>query len=308
MKNKDQSTRFGELDHGDFKRFKTTFHHWISAEGKSTFSSEANRYHIYYSYACPWAHRTILFLQLKKLGAVISSSPVDSILGASGWNFGPPGSVTADPLYQYDFLSRLYLQSDKNYNGRFTVPVLWDKKTKTIVNNESSEIIRILNAEFNQFTDVKTDFYPQELRAEIDEINAYIYENINNGVYRCGFAETQEAYEQAFEHLFTALDLAEKRLINTDYLVGNRLTEADIRLFATLIRFDAVYHYHFKCNLKKIADYPNLTRFLMNILAIEGIRQTIHVSEIKKHYYCSHPRINPLGIIPVGPYLAWDNP
>lgn len=289
---------------GSFVRKDSVFRDYITRDGSSGFTAEPQRYHVYYSYACPWASRVLIFLNLKGLNNIISSSCVEPYMQENGWDFGE--AETKDPLFAYKYLYEIYQRADSNYSGKATVPVLWDKKKNTIVNNESSEIIRMLNSEFNEFTNKAEDYYPQDLRQQIDDINTYVYNNINNGVYRCGFAKSQASYEQAFDALFTALEEIDKRLNHSRYLVGDKITEADWRLFTTLIRFDAVYYVHFKCNLKRIEEYNNLPNYLRELYQIPGIKETVNFEHIKKHYYLSHTFINPLQIIPRGPILNYD--
>ena len=300
-----------ENDEGEFKRMASTFRHWVTADGRAGptgeggFKAEAERYHLYVSDACPWAHRTVIFRQLKKLENIIGLSIVEADMLAQGWTFAEDGKYI-DQLHGFKYMHEIYTSADKEFTGQITVPVLWDKKLNIIVNNESSEIIRMLNSAFNEFTQVKTDYYPQDLREEIDAINQPIYDNINNGVYRCGFATTQDAYENAFDRLFTELERVEEKLSTQRYLLGEQLTEADWRLFTTLIRFDAVYVGHFKCNLKRIADYANLSNYLRELYQIPGIAGTVDIDYIKRHYYYSHTSINPTQIIPKGPDLQFD--
>jgi len=300
-----------EIEEGEFKRMESTFRHWVTADGEAGpsgdggFKAEADRYHLYVSHACPWAHRTVIFRKLKKLEHIIGLSVVEPDMLAQGWTFAASGEYT-DQLYGYHYLHELYTRTDKNFTGQITVPVLWDKKRGTIVNNESSEIIRMLNSAFDAFTGVTADYYPEQLRRQIDAINQPIYDNINNGVYRCGFATTQAAYEKAFERLFAELEQVEEKLSNQRYLAGEQITEADWRLFTTLIRFDAVYFGHFKCNLKRIVDYHNLSNYVRELYQIPGIAETIDIEDIKRHYYFSHTSINPTQIIPVGPVLDFN--
>ena len=272
--------------------------------GDTEYPPEAGRYHLYVSYACPWAHRTLIFRALKGLQDIISYSVVDPLMLDQGWAFGEDG----DPINGKCFLHEIYTAHHSEYTGRVTVPVLWDKKTQTIVNNESAEIIRMLNSEFNALTGNTDDYYPQELRAEIDALNAFVYSNINNGVYKAGFATTQEAYEEAVTALFDALETVEARLAKSRYLAADRLTEADWRLFTTLVRFDPVYVGHFKCNLKTLADYPNISNYVRELYQIDGIAETVHMDHIKNHYYKSHRTINPTGVVPLGPTLTFDAP
>ncbi|NGN44855.1 glutathione S-transferase family protein [Mesorhizobium sp. CGMCC 1.15528] len=292
---------------GRFVRQQSGWRDWITADGKPApgrtrgFKAEPGRYHLYVSLACPWAHRTLIFRALKKLDDVISVSVVHHFMGEKGWTFLTDDGATGDTLYGLDFLHQIYTKADPAYSGRVTVPVLWDKKEQTIVSNESSEIIRMLNSSFDEWGDASLDLYPQALRGEIDVINDLVYPAINNGVYRAGFATTQEAYEEAFKELFGALDTLEDRLSRRRYLVGDWLTEADWRLFTTLVRFDPVYVGHFKCNLRRIADYPNLSNYLRDLFQVPGVAQTVNMRHIKAHYYGSHATINPTRIIPVGP-------
>ncbi|WP_028879953.1 glutathione S-transferase family protein [Terasakiella pusilla] len=274
---------------GKFKRQESQFRNWVKADGSTDFAPESGRYRLYVSLACPWAHRTLIFRSLKGLENDIDVVVVDPIMLDKGWIL-PDGQ----PLHT------LYTSVDPDITTRVTVPILWDKKTNTIVSNESAEIIRMLNAEFGAGG---TDYYPVALRDQIDEINSFVYDKINNGVYKTGFATTQEAYEEAFENLFDALDHVEKILGQNRYLVGEQITEADWRLFTTLVRFDAVYVGHFKCNKKRIVDYPNLWGFLRELYQIEGVADTVNMDHIKTHYYASHKTINPTGVIPLGPEL-----
>ncbi|MBP2315807.1 glutathione S-transferase family protein [Azospirillum soli] len=288
---------------GAFVRPETQFRQWVKADGSTPYRPEAGRYHLFVSLACPWAHRTLIMRALKRLEGVIGVSVVDPLMGKEGWTFAEPDPVTGSTrLYE------VYAKAKPDYTGRVTVPVLWDKKTGTIVNNESAEIIRILNSEFDEFGDASLDFYPADLAEEIDRVNAFVYDRINNGVYKAGFATSQEKYEQAFDALFDALDGLDTRLATQRYLVGNRLTEADWRLFTTLVRFDAVYVGHFKCNLRRIADYPNLSGYLRDLYQVPGVAGTVNFEHIKRHYYASHTMINPTGIVPKGPALDLESP
>lgn len=296
------------VSEGEFLRAESQFRNWVTADGSSGFRAEAGRYHLYVSVACPWAHRALIFRKLKKLEAVISVSVAHPLMLEQGWEFREEDGASVDSVNGLRFLHLVYTKAKPDYSGRVTVPVLWDKQTGAIVNNESSEIIRMLNSEFNAFTDGSTDYYPKALCSEIDAVNSVVYENINNGVYRCGFATTQQAYEHAFERLFIALDEMEARLSSTRYLVGGRITEADWRLFPTLARFDAVYYSHFKCNLRRIADYPNLSNYLRDLYQVPGVAETVSLDHIKRHYYGSHRMINPGGIVPKGPELDFRAP
>jgi len=288
---------------GEFVRQASIFRNWVTASGESGYLAEPDRYHLYVSLACPWAHRTVIFRKLKKLDDVISLSLVDPIRDHRGWRFTGSEGEFPDEINGFSFLSEAYLKSDPSFDGRVTVAALWDKKTQRIVNNESSEIIRMLNTEFNAFTESTMDYYPEELRVEIDEINAFVYANINNGVYRTGFATTQTAYEKAFTTLFLALDNLEERLSGQSYLVGNQITEADWRLFTTLVRFDPVYYGHFKCNQKRLVDYPHLWRYTRNLYQVPGVADTVNMDHIKRHYYETHASLNPTGIVPKGPEI-----
>lgn len=288
---------------GAFKRENSQFHHVVSSEADARFPAETNRYHLYVSLACPWAHRTLIFRSFKQLTPHIGLSVVHPHMLEHGWSFEQGMGATGDDLYGLRYLYELYQKADPGYSGRVTVPVLWDKKEQTIVCNESAEIIRQFNSAFNQLTGDKQDFYPQALRSQIDAMNDKVYNAINNGVYRCGFATTQEAYEQAFHVLFAALDDLEKHLQQQQWLVGEQITEADWRLFTTLIRFDAVYVGHFKTNLRRIRDYPALQAYLHRLYEFPGIKQTVNFTHIKQHYYYSHKTINPTQIVPVGPEL-----
>jgi putative glutathione S-transferase len=299
---------------GRFQRDPTRFHNWITPDGapgptgEGGFAAARGRYHLYVSLACPWAHRSIIFRRLKKLEDVISLSIVDPVMREVGWRFSDSPAAIPDFVNGKAWLSEIYLMTDPKFTGRVTVPVLWDKEKKTIVNNESSEIIRMLNSAFDKFTNAHEDYYPQPLRAEIDRINAFVYKNVNNGVYRAGFATTQAAYDEAFRHLFIALDEIERHLATHRYLAGDRITEADWRLFTTLVRFDAVYYSHFKCNLRRIADYANLSNYLRELYQWPGVKDTVSFDHIKTHYYASHRMINPTGIVPRGPALDYGAP
>ena len=293
---------------GHFVRKESTFRDWVRADGSSAFAPDAGRYHLYVSLACPWAHRTLIVRALKKLESVISVSVVDPLMAEDGWSFGRAEDGTADGVNGRQHLHQIYTLADPKYSGRVTVPVLWDRKTGTIVNNESSEIIRMFNSEFDAFGDPSVDLVPEALLGEIDELNARIYPRINNGVYRCGFATTQKAYEEAYRELFEALDEIDAHLGNRRYLLGSQLTEADWRLFTTLVRFDAVYVGHFKCNKQRIADYENLSGYLRELYQVPGISDTVNMTHIKGHYYMSHGTINPTAIVPLGPELNLDAP
>lgn len=293
---------------GEFVRQEDRFRGWVTADGSSGYPAEPGRYHLYVSLACPWAHRTVILRKLKRLENVVGMTVVDPIRDEKGWAFRNGPGYSEDPINGFRYLSEAYKKTDPTFNDRVTVPVLWDKKTGRIVSNSDDDIMRMLNSEFNPFTDVKTDFYPAPLRAEIDEINDFIYPNINDGVYRAGFATTQKSYEAAVRKLFDALDRIEARLSKQRYLVGQQITEADWRLFPTLIRFDAVYHGHFKCNIRRIVDYPNLWGYLRELYQYDGIAETVNFDHIKRHYYVTHDDINPTRIVPVGPALDLTSP
>jgi putative glutathione S-transferase len=299
---------------GHFVRPTTRFRNWVTPEGspgpsgEGGFAAESGRYHLYVSLACPWAHRTIIFRKLKALENVISMSAVSPDMLKDGWTFYQDEGSTGDAVNGKSKLSEIYLLTDQKYSGRVSVPVLWDKKRKTIVNNESAEIIRMLNSAFNAFTNVHTDYYPEKLRAEIDRINDLVYSNINNGVYRAGFATAQAAYELAFRNVFDALDEIEQILSQRRYVAGAVITEADWRLFVTLIRFDAVYYSHFKCNWRHIYQYPNLSNYSRDLYQQPGVAETVSLEQIKRHYYGSQRQVNPTGIVPVGPQLDFAAP
>jgi putative glutathione S-transferase len=290
---------------GEFVRPATKFRHRVTADGSSGFPAQPGRYHLYVSLACPWAHRTIIFRVLKNLAPAISVSVVEPVLSAQGWAFS---AGLPDHVYGHSFLHQLYTRTDPHYTGRVTVPVLWDRERGEIVNNESAEILRMFNGEFAALAPDEHDYYPAPLRGEIDVVNAFVYENVNNGVYRCGFAGTQSAYDAAVRRLFDALDALEQRLSRSRYLVGGTLTEADWRLFTTLVRFDAVYHGHFKCNLRRIEDLPNLAAYTRDLYQMPGIAATVDIDHIKRHYYVSHAHINPTRIVPLGPLLDFRRP
>ena len=289
---------------GRFVRSESRFRNWITADGSSGFPAEGGRYHLYVSLACPWAHRTLIFRALKGLEDMIPVSVVEPLMLEKGWTLAPG----ADPVNGAEALYEVYRAADPSYSGRVTVPVLWDKKAKTIVSNESAEIIRMFNSAFDDVGAAPGDYYPQALRDDIDALNERVYETVNNGVYRAGFATRQKAYEEAVTALFETLDWLEARLGQQRYLAGNRLTEADWRLFTTLVRFDAVYHGHFKCNIRRLADHPNLWAYTRELYQIPGIAETVNLDHIKRHYYGSHKTINPTGIIPAGPQIDFTEP
>ena len=299
---------------GAFQREQAQRRHWVTADGQpgpsgeGGFKAEAGRYHLYVSLACPWAHRTLILRKLKGLEGLIDVSVVSWLMLENGWTFDKTHGSSGDTLDGFDFMHQRYTADTANYTGRVTVPVLWDKHLKRIVSNESAEIIRMFNSAFNGLTGNTLDFYPEALRPSIDALNERIYPAVNNGVYRAGFATSQQAYERAFDDLFAELDHLEQHLGEHRYLAGEYLTEADVRLFTTLIRFDAVYYSHFKCNLRRIADYPNLSNWLREMYQWPGVAETVDFEHIKGHYYASHRTINPTGIVPKGPLQVFDAP
>jgi len=287
---------------GQFVRQDSMFRHTISEDSDSLYPAEAGRYHLYISLACPWAHRTLIFRQLKQLESIISVSVVKAEMLDNGWEFDTDAaSEYTDPLYQFNYAYQLYLKSNPEYQGRVTVPILWDKQTQTIVNNESVDIIRIFNSAFNAITGNSDDYFPTALQEEIEQVNQRIYDTVNNGVYRAGFATTQEAYNSAYTGLFDTLEWLEDRLSTQRYLVGSQITEADWRLFTTLIRFDAIYHGHFKCNKAKLSEYHHISNYVRELYQVAGIAQTVDLEYSKIHYYASHGSINPTAIVPLGP-------
>ncbi|WP_170462037.1 glutathione S-transferase family protein [Ruegeria arenilitoris] len=300
---------------GAFKRSAAQFRNWITTDGsagpsgKDGFKAEAGRYHLYVSLACPWAHRTLIFRQLKELQDLITVSVVHPDMLDRGWTFQTDDhGATGDALYGLDYAYQVYTRADPNYSGRVTVPILWDKVQETIVSNESSEIIRMFNSAFDEITGNTDDYWPAEMRDEIEEVNARVYSNVNNGVYKSGFATTQEAYDAAVHPLFDTLDWLEDRLSTNRYLMGDRLTEADWRLFTTLIRFDPVYHLHFKCNRRRLIDYPNLWAYTRELYQWPGVAGTVNLHHIVRHYHYSHDSINPHRIIPINPVLDYWEP
>ncbi|GAB4362507.1 MAG: glutathione S-transferase family protein [Kiloniellaceae bacterium] len=299
---------------GRFERQDSAFRNWVTPDGSAGpsgaagFKAEAGRYHLYVSLACPWAHRTLIFRKLKKLEDLISLSVVHWHMGEEGWTFQEGRGVIPDSVNGAAKLHQVYSAAKPDYSGRVTVPVLWDKQRGTIVSNESAEIIRMFNSAFDGLTGSTLDFYPKALRQEIDAVNETVYHNVNNGVYKAGFATEQEPYEKAFDALFATLDDLEARLSRQRYLAGARLTEADWRLFTTLVRFDPVYHGHFKCNLKRLADYPSLWAYTRELYQLPGVAETVDLFHIKHHYYESHPTVNPSGIVPKGPAINFRAP
>jgi glutathionyl-hydroquinone reductase len=298
---------------GRFLRPSTRFRNWVTEDGspgptgEGGFAAARGRYHLYVALACPWAHRTVIMRMLKGLEDVVSISIVEPLYGPHGWRFGTSPGTIPDSVNGASELAEIYLRADPKYTGRVSVPALWDKERRTIVNNESAEIIRMLNGAFGRFTNVRTDFYPEPLRAEIDRVNTLVYENVNNGVYRAGFATAQEAYEEAFRAVFAALDQIETRLSRQRYLASADITEADWRLFPTLMRFDEVYNLHFRCNRRRLVDYPGLWRYARELYQWPGVAATVAMAQIKRHYYTTHDELNPKHIIPVGPGYDWSD-
>jgi putative glutathione S-transferase len=299
---------------GRFERAETAFRNWVTADGRpgptghDGFAASAGRYHLYVSLACPWAHRTLIMRALKGLEQIVPMSVTNWLMAEQGWTFGQGEGVVPDPLFNSRYLHELYTRADPNYTGHATVPVLWDKHTQTIVNNESAEIIRMFGTAFDAVGAKPGDFYPQDKRDEIDAVNARVYDTLNNGVYKAGFATAQVAYEEAVVPLFDTLDWLEEQLGRSRFLLGDSLTEADIRLFTTLVRFDSVYNGHFKCNIRRVVDYRNLWAYTRDIYQLPGVAPTVNFLHIKRHYYMSHKRINPTGIVPVGPVLDFEAP
>ena len=299
----------GQADDGSFKRKDSRFRDWVRADGSTDYLPEAGRYHLYVSPACPWAHRTTIYRRLKGLEDAVSMTIVDPERDARGWAITNERGTTPDPVNDLTFLSEAYVATDPAYDGRVTVPVLWDRERGRIVNNESADIIRMFDREFDALAGHPEPYLcPDELLAEIDEINEFVYENVNDGVYRTGFAKTQAAYERAFGKLFDALDELDARLATRRYLVGGQITEADWRLFPTLLRFDPVYVGHFQCNLRRIADYPQLSGYVRELYQYPGIAATVDMDHIKRHYYRTQPQLNPMLIVPVGPALDLTAP
>jgi putative glutathione S-transferase len=307
---------FGKLkvEKGKFVRTESSFRNWVTKDGSAGpsgdegFSAEPGRYHLYVSYACPWAHRALIFRALKGLEDVISVSVVHPLMPSESWVFGEYPGATEDHINHAHYLYENYLKADPDFDGLVTVPLLWDKKQETIVNNESSEIIRMFNSAFDDHASSDADFYPEALRKEIDAINEIVYHNVNNGVYRAGFATTQSAYEEAFDQLFDTMDELEALLSRQRYLVGDQITEADWRLFTTLVRFDAVYYNHFKTNKKRLIDYPNLWAYTRELYQVPGVAETVNMDHIKYHYFGSHKSINPTGVVPKGPDIDFMLP
>jgi putative glutathione S-transferase len=293
---------------GEFKRQEDAFRDWVKRDGSTPYSPERDRYYLYVSLACPWAHRTIILRKLKGLDEVIGMTVLDPVRDARGWAFRDGPGHSTDPINGFKFLSEAYRATDPAYDERVTVPVLWDKRTKRIVSNSDDDIMRMFNSEFSDFAKNDYDFVPAELEKQIDELNTLIYERVNNGVYRAGFATRQQPYERAAGKLFQTLDELDRRLASQRYLLGDRMTEADWRLFPTLIRFDSVYHGHFKCNLRRIVDYPHLWPYLRDLYQRDGVAETVNFDHIKRHYYMTHDQINPTRIVPIGPELDLTQP
>ncbi|MEQ9214008.1 MAG: glutathione S-transferase family protein [Marinovum algicola] len=295
----------GATEDGNFKRTESAFRDWIRDDASARFQPEAGRYHLYVSYACPWAHRTLFFRRLKGLEGMIGVTVVDPLMLENGWQFSDDHP---DTLNGAEYLHQVYTRADPDYTGKVTVPVLWDKKESTIVSNESAEIIRMFNSAFDEITGNHDDYWPEALRDEIEEVNARVYDTVNNGVYKAGFATKQKAYDAAVRPLFDTLDWLEDRLSGKRYLMGDRLTEADWRLFTTLVRFDHVYHGHFKCNRARIVDYPNLWAYTRELYQVPGVAETVNFDHIRRHYHYSHETINPHRIVPIGPDIDFNAP
>lgn len=293
---------------GSFKRQEDAFRDWVRCDGSTAYKPERDRYHLYVSFACPWAHRTIILRKLKGLEEVIGMTVVDPVRDERGWAFRDGPGHSGDPVNGFEFLSEAYYATDPNYHGRVTVPGLWDKQTKKIISNSDDDLLRMFNREFAQFAANDYDFFPADLQDQIEALNKTIYERVNNGVYLAGFATRQKPYERAAKRLFETLDELDARLATRRYLFGDRMTEADWRLFPTLIRFDAVYHGHFKCNLRRIVDYPNLWPYLRDLYQHDGVAETVNFDHIKRHYYMTHDEINPTRIVPIGPELDLTAP
>jgi putative glutathione S-transferase len=297
-----------QSDEGEFERQEDAFRDLVSADGSTSYQPVAGRYHLYVSLACPWASRTVIVRKLSGLEDAIGLTVLDPVRDERGWAFHDGPDFSRDPINGFAFLSEAYAATDPNFDGRVTVPVLWDKERRRIVNNSEDDICRMFNDVFGKFGNRSVDLFPKELEKEHSEISAFIYEYVNNGVYKAGFATKQRAYENACRALFAALDDLEARLANRRYLLGDRIVEADWRLFCTLVRFDTVYHGHFKCNIRRIVDYPNLSAYLRDLFQQPGIAETVNFEHIKRHYYITHTDINPTGIVPIGPLLDLNRP
>lgn len=304
----------GGSEDGHFRRDASKLRNWVTRDGTAGpsgaggYRAEPDRYHLYVSYACPWAHRTLIFRRLKGLEPLISLSVVHWHMGENGWSFADGPGVIADPVIGADYLHQLYSAAEPDYTGKVTVPVLWDRRTGTIVSNESADIIRMMNSAFDDVGASERDYYPEPLRDEIDSVNERVYETVNNGVYKAGFATTQDAYEEAAGALFETLDWLDARLSQRRYLMGDHPTEADWRLFTTLLRFDAVYYSHFKCNVRRLVDYANLWPYARDLYQQDGVAETVHMDHIKGHYYTSQPQVDPTGIVPIGPDIDFSAP
>jgi putative glutathione S-transferase len=311
---RDDSFDKARMQDGRFNRPSTKYRNWVTPDGnpgpsgEGGFAAESGRYHLYVSLACPWAHRTVIYRRLKGLESVVPMSVTSWHMGEDGWTFDKDAGSSGDPVNGAQKLQEVYLRANPKYTGRVSVPVLWDKKRNTIVSNESAEVIRMFNSAFDALTNERTDYYPADRRREIDSVNELVYANVNNGVYRAGFATSQAAYEEAFRGVFSTLDELERRLSRQRYVAAPRITEADWRLFTTLIRFDAVYYSHFKCNLRRIEDYPNLSNYVRDLYQVPGVPETVSFSHIKRHYYGSQRKVNPTGIVPLGPALDFSAP
>lgn len=297
-----------QTEQGEFRRQADAFRDWVTADGRSGYPAAAGRYHLYVSWACPWAHRTIILRKLKHLEPVVGMTVVDPIRDERGWAFREGPGHSTDPVNGFRFLAEAYAATDPSYRGRITVPVLWDRERQRIVSNSDDDILRMFNGEFREWTAGTPDFCPPALRPDIDRLNDFLYDHVNDGVYRAGFATTQAAYETAVRRLFAALDTLDARLAGQRYLFGRTPVETDWRLFVTLIRFDAVYHGHFKCNLRRIIDYPHLSGYLKDLYQCDGVAETVNFDHIKRHYYLTHREINPTGIVPLGPELDLTSP
>ena len=303
-----------EGEGGRFERADSVLRSWITRDGsagptgKAGYRAEPGRYHLYVSYACPWASRTLIFRRLKGLEDIVSLSVAHWHMGENGWSFADGPGVIPDPVLDAEYLHQLYSAADPRYTGKVTVPVLWDKQTGTIVSNESADIIRMLNSAFDEVGAAEGDYYPAALRDEIDTVNDRVYETVNNGVYKAGFARTQKAYDEAVGPLFETLDWLDDRLLRRRYLMGDRTTEADWRLFTTLVRFDSVYYSHFKCNIRRLIDYPSLWPYTRDLYQQDGVRDTVRMDHIKGHYYTSQPQVDPTGIVPAGPDIDFEAP
>lgn len=293
---------------GEFKRQEDAFRDWVSSDGSTSYAAEPGRYHLYISLACPWASRTFIVRKLKGLEEIIGMTIADPIRDERGWAFRDGTGHSTDPVNGFAFLSEAYHATDPHFKGRYTVPVLWDKRTKRIVNNSEDDICRMFNNAFNAFGREDVDLFPSDIAGEHEVLSQFIYEKINNGVYRAGFATSQRPYERAVKELFAALDEVDQRLASRRYLFGDRIVEADWRLFCTLIRFDAVYYVHFKCNVRRIIDFSNLHGYMLDLYQQPGIAETVNLDHIKRHYYVTHREINPFGIVPVGPDLDLEQP